>query len=201
MAIPAPFLNRFEKYRLTLKHVSASAWSKFHRFSDIVISAKRRVAQIIATFKVGIDLLCWVIDSHTLESIFIDMLPGQDNFAWDDISGFEAGCFPVGIKSTIIVLLEKLTSLRDLENHVDVCIQLAQSVFPVDIVSALENVFHEYNDNGAMIAFFSTNDSTSKFEDNALFIAVYGILQMIITRVAIFRVVQLCSPEAIFINR
>lgn len=201
LEIPAPFLNRFEKYRLTLKDVFVTTWSKFPSFFKIVVAAKRRVEQIIATFGSGIDMLCWVVDSHTLESIFIDMLPGQGNFTWSDSSGFGEGCLSTGFKAMVTMLLQKFTSLRDFEHHVDACIQLAQIVFPADTVSTLKVLLLEGYNAAAVFKFFSTNDSTSEFDDNPPLYAICGIMQMILTRIAIFRIAQLCTPEAIFINR
>ena len=203
LEIPAPFLNRFEKYRLTLKDVLASSWSKFEKLSDILVASKRRVEQIIDTFSAGNDLLCWVIDSHTLESIFLDMLPGQGIMARDySVARIEEdfGDMSNDFRTCVTMLLEKFTSLRDVTSHVDTCIQLAQRVFPFEFISSFENLVRKDNSPRALISLFSMNASTS--DDNKVVrYIVSGIMQMILTRIAVFRIIQLCTPEAVFMNR
>ena len=203
LEVPAPFLNRFEKYRLTLNDVFSASWSKFERFLDVVVSSKHRVEQIIATFCMGNDLLCWVVDSRTLESIFIDMLPGQGNIAWDySLEGLEVsfGDLSFDLNTTLTMLLEKFTSVSGLASHVDVCTQLARKVFPLEIVSSLENLLGKRSSPRSLIKLFGTNASLSD-ESRTILFTISGIMQMVLTPIAIFRIVQLCTPEVVFMNR
>lgn len=202
LEIPSPFLNRFEKYRLTLTDVFYTSWSKVQNMSGIVVAAKRRLEQMVAALDTGSDSLCWVANPQTIESIFIDMLPGQGNIAWNCTDLLEDGLadLSLGINACVTRQLEKFTFLRGVQCHVDACIQLALKIFPVRISSKLENLLR-CNDNSSKEQIIGTNASASTDDDNEIVHIVCWVMQMVLTRIAAFRIVQLCTPESIFINR
>ena len=202
LEIPSPFLNRFEKYRLTLTDVLYTSWSKVQNMSGIVVTAKHRLEQMVAALDTGSDSLCWVADPQTTESIFIDMLPGQGSIAWNSTDLLEDGLADLllGFNVRVSRQLEKFTSLRGLQCHVDACIQLALKIFPDRISSKLENLLR-CNDNSSEEQTIGTNASASTDDDNEIVNIVCWVMQMVLTRIAAFRIVQLCTPEFIFINR
>jgi len=74
--MPAPFLNRFEKFRLTIGDVLFSGWQSLGDLSAVFEQSRRSVSKLIS-------VLCesggtgWVNDKQTLDSLFIDMLPAS----------------------------------------------------------------------------------------------------------------------------
>jgi hypothetical protein len=204
LEIPAPFLNRFEKYRLTLDDVLVTSWSKFKGVAIIVAEAKLRASKIVAAFHRENDLLCWLDNPQTLESIFIDMLPHLDyriwNFDDDDIAeGLKIDSN--GVFESVVAFLENFTSLRQVSYHVAECVQLARTVLPTDIADFLDILIKGDNtEETVRIALssilLSSSDTTNK---TAHLLSI--LMQMSLTRIALFRLIQLCTPESIFTNR
>jgi hypothetical protein len=207
LEIPAPFLNRFEKYRLTLNDVLVTSWSKFRGVAIIVAEAKLRASKIVAAFHKENDLLCWLDNPQTLESIFIDMLPHLDYRIWnfdDDDSAEGCKIDSNGVVESVVAFLENFTSLRQISYHVSECVQLARIVLPTYFVEFLDLLMQGENsqDYGeALQSSFGSIFSPNMDTTNKMVKLLSILMQMSLTRIALFRLIQLCTPESIFTNR
>ena len=71
--MPAPFLNRFEKYRLSLKSVLSSKLDESPFLKRILVQVRKQVDSFTDTVKI-----CGFVSGQTTESIFIDMLTSTE---------------------------------------------------------------------------------------------------------------------------
>lgn len=201
--IPAPFLNRFEKYRLTLTDVLLSSWSKFGALAGIVARAKNRTAAIAAIFHSGTASLGWMDSRQTLESIFVDMLPHLDKRLWTSKHDVSITSF-LGtsnlLSEALAEFLEHFTSVQDISAHVGNCISAATNVMAVGVAEHLKVLARvEAGDDELQkcIRLILLNRS----DENQITALFATLAQMVLTRSAAFRLIQLATPESIFSNR
>lgn len=201
--IPAPFLNRFEKYRLKLTDVLFASWSRYGKLSSVVANALDQLRAIVTTFSGGNNLLGWADNHQTLESIFIDMLPCLDVSIWSRNES-EATVVVSGtgslLEDSLVEFIEKVTSLSHVREHVQKTIASAIQTLPDNLSRQLGYVFqtsNEYHRFQECCQSLLSNDS-----DETLIVQLYSVLvQMVLTRVAACRIIQLATPESIFVNR
>jgi ATPase family associated with various cellular activities (AAA) len=205
LEVPAPFLNRFEKYRLSLNDVLVTSWARFGRFSCVVSGAMRRTSDIIAAVQGKSITLCWLNSPHTLESVFVSMLPYLDCRIWnadDDLLAIEFDSSLNGLSEHLAFVLGKITSLKNASHHLSECLRLAQTVFSADVIELLFTVIQDENATVnlrfACNALLSQPAATGEFSVSD-YLAV--LAQMCLTRIATFRLIQLATPESIFANR
>jgi hypothetical protein len=201
--IPAPFLNRFEKYRLGLSDVLRSSWKKFGALAGIVTNAKRRTSEIASTFKSVNGTLGWMDDQQTLESIFVDMLPHLDGRIWDSARGDELEPFretPYLFQAALVHFMENFTSLPESAFLIEQTINTALCSFGTRSGGLLERLLQEEPKECSMLEcsksiLLARNDGPGLSKLFAL------MIQMAMTRAACFRMIQLATPESVFTNR
>jgi ATPase family associated with various cellular activities (AAA) len=201
--IPAPFLNRFEKYRLGLSDVLRSSWKKFGALAGIVTNAKRRTSEIASTFKSVNGTLGWMDDQQTLESIFVDMLPHVDGRIWDSARGDELEPFretPNLFQAALVHFMENFTSLPESAFLIEQTINTALCSFGTRSGGLLERLLQEEPKECSMLEcsksiLLARNDGPGLSKHFAL------MIQMAMTRAACFRMIQLATPESVFTNR
>jgi hypothetical protein len=203
LQIPAPFLNRFEKYRLTLSDVLASGWSSFGSMAGIVTKARKRTAEIAAIFGDGNGVFGWIDSRQTLESIFVDMLPHLDRRIWSGGEENALSTFTGGstmFSNALTEFLEHITSLRGISTHVDHAVRLAQETLAIDLADYLKLFAHRQTEGGVLQESLRSILS-SKADDNQITAILATLAQMVLTRIASCRLIQLATPESIFTNR
>lgn len=203
VGLPAPFLNRFEKYRLTLEDVLEAGWSRLGSMAKIVAKAQKRTTEIAAVLQGRSDTFGWMENRQTLDSLFVNMLPHLDRRIWEEEQGEKVETFSSDSNMFVDVLcdfLEQFTSLRNVSGHTHRAILVAQDVLPVDVADALERLV-------------SKETSSSSLQDSLrslvagpavarpLTSILSTLIQMVLTRAVTFRLIQLATPESIFLNR
>jgi len=202
--LPAPFLNRFEKYRLTLEDVLAAGWLRLGSMATIVGKAQLRTAEVAAVLGRGqSDSFGWMESRKTLDSLFVDMLPHLDKRIWDSeqLSTGDAVASTAGKLETVLCdFFEQFTSLRNTPQHIRGAITMAEDVLPVDFAEGLtELLSKETNGHSFQV---SLQSIISGAPDERSITKIFSVLlQMVVTRVATFRLIQLATPELIFSNR
>lgn len=203
LQIPAPFLNRFEKYRLTLDDVLASGWSIFGSMAGIVTNARGRTAEIAAIFGGGNGVFGWIGSRQTLESIFVDMLPHLNKRIWSGEKNNAVSAFSGSstmLSSALTEFLEHVTSLRGISTHVDRAVRLAQETLAVDLADYLKHFTHKETKGGALQESLLSILS-SKSDNNQITMILSTLAQMVLTRISSCRLIQLATPESIFMKR
>jgi hypothetical protein len=191
--VPAPFLNRFEKYRLTLSDVLTGSWSKFGRINKIVEAAAHRVAMISLLFESVGGSFNWVSKKETLESIFVDLLPRRNSVAWLDTEDqSNVQLTTVGFRPQFTQYIEQVTSISDALSIVDDVIELGLESFPVELGSRLRTALDQPAD------VYTPTSSLWDSDDTELTKIVDILAQMVITRYAVSRMLQVTPPEFLF---
>ena len=72
--MPAPFLNQFDKFRLTISEVLQSGWIRLGGISTVFAKSRLSTSKLVSLLGKG-TLLGWMNDSQTLDSVFVNMLP------------------------------------------------------------------------------------------------------------------------------
>jgi hypothetical protein len=121
------------------------------------------------------------------------------NFDDDDIAeGFTIDSN--GVVESVVAFLENFTSLRQVSYHVAECVQLARTVLPTDVADFLDILIKGDNTEDTLRILSSILLSSSDTTDETVHLLAI-LMQMTLTRIALFRLIQLCTPESIFTNR
>jgi hypothetical protein len=200
--VPAPFLNRFEKYRLTLGDILTSGWSRFGAMHRIVLRAKKRTSEIASSLRVSTGFFDWMDREQTLDSIFVNMLPHLDGRLWD------SGIFNLSDFSKtsdrfvdmIASFLQQFTSLPDISGHLDYALNMAQRTMSVDSAGMLKGLMNKESNPRALQESLRSILAGGSEKTDITNLAE-TLIQMVVTRAASFRLIQLATPEAIFANR
>jgi hypothetical protein len=192
LEVPAPFLNRFEKYRLSLSDVLTGSWSKFGRIKNIVEAAAQRVATISSLFESG--SFNWVSKKETIESIFVDLLPKRDSVAWlESVMDHEnVQLTAIGFRPQLTQYIEQVTSISDAKPFVDDVIDLALECLTAELGSRLRTALDQPDD------VYTPTSPLCSSEDTDLSQIIDILVQMAITQYASFRMLQVTPPELLF---
>lgn len=200
--IPAPFLNRFEKYRLTLTDVLMATWGKLGDMKQIVQEALKRTAEIGVLLQARNGHFDWMTNRHTIESIFVDMLPSLDDQMWSfdgETSLSEMSITSLGFRNQLSEFLNQATSM-DVSNNLDDCIEMAKHAIGEDSAALLERLTSADAKDAGMQS-LARSLLTGADDNCELRQLCLTLIQMTLTRAAVFRLVQLATPESIFANR
>ena len=200
--IPAPFLNRFEKYRLTLEDVLAAGWSKFGSMRAIILKAQARVAAVSRALEQRSEAFGWLASEKTSESIFIDMIPQLDDQIWLDAASEVEPFFARTNKfgSVLTEFLQKYTSLSNISDHVDHAVAMAKEVLPIEFADSLDSLLAK-EANVCSLEKSLQAIVEGKADRKSITTIYVSLMQMIITRASVFRLIRLATPESIFLNR
>lgn len=193
--MPAPFLNRFEKYRLTIDDVLQSGWESL---GELAIAFKRSKQSL---FKL-VSILCggentgWLGDKRSLDSLFVSMLPttfpGTDAEASATAgSGLLEHAFRVG---------EILNSLRPLPSDIGFVVESAMECLRFDYAEAIQVVSTKSNQEitiEELLHLLRDSSDNTTLADRI----VQSLVQMLTTRVTARRLLQLATPESVFAAR
>lgn len=140
--IPAPFLNRVEKYRLTLTDVLMASWGKLGIMKQVVQGALKRTAEIGVLLQARNGHFDWITNRHTIESIFVGMLPRLDKQMWefDEESSLpNVSIRSLGFHNQLSEFLSQVTSLN-VSDNLNYCIEMAKCTIGEDAVVLLEKL-------------------------------------------------------------
>jgi hypothetical protein len=203
--MPAPFLNRFEKFRLTISDVLHSGWDRLGGVATLFIKSRLSASKLVSVIG-ECGLSGWMNDSQTLDSVFVDMLPttsldaaGKMKLHVGAVSGsdFEADASVVDL---IIEFLRSISSLRPVAEDVRLVMDVAAKYLSVDDAEVVRFI-QEKSANlksvrDSLQSFMTSNDDVTQVS------RVCRILvQMLVTRMAVRRVMQMATPESVFAAR
>jgi len=197
--VPAPFLNRFEKFCVTVRSVLDSGWGEFPGLAKIIIDARTQVAKICSLL--GANGIFGWIDLQTLDSIFVDMLP-------QNCTHFSANFLPqthIGIISSftdcIIEFIHHFTSLAVSQKDLNLILQKALQCLPMEDSIVLESLMGpspQIKDASMKDAFHSVAYGGL---ETSLSRVIRIVVQMFVTKIAAFRLMLLVTPETVFACR
>lgn len=79
--LPAPFLNRFEKYRLCVKDVLSLGWLQSPGLNIIMNKSRVETERMLRQFGRTNGRFGWLFQDRTVDSVFLAMLPSCTNSA------------------------------------------------------------------------------------------------------------------------
>jgi len=196
--VPAPFLNRFEKFCLNVRHVLELGWRSMPGLAKLVHNAKTRVSQLRSLLGEN-GLFGWV-EGQTLESIFVNMLTphiqerGEIKARHNNGKDFMTKYFANQLCYFLAQVTTLKPSLEDLEAVLDVGKKFLSREDSAMLLSLL-------NDNSSIgvLELSAAFNAVALGENETILSRIIGIcVQMYITRVASFQLILLATPEAIF---
>ena len=199
--LPAPFLNRFEKYRLNIRDVLLNGWGKQPRGTSVLLQNARSNVALLPLALGGNGLLGWV-PNQTLDSIFVDLLPRMKKEDKSSTMRDNHGDDPASFIDFLLVFLEHNTSLEAeaIKPDVQYALEAGQSFLPIEDADVMEQLMCGAEFNQASLAHtfdeMLAGDSSSSTAKVAT-----AVVEMTVTRIAMLRLLRLARPESIFANR
>jgi hypothetical protein len=197
--VPAPFLNRFEKFYITVRSVLDSGWGRFPGLAKVIQHARSQVANLRSLFGAN-GIFGWV-ELQTLDSIFVDMLPKncvQDSAVCPlQTPNASASSFTDCVSDFI----DHFTSLATSKNELSLIMQTALQCLPMEDAMVLESLLGpsphikdaSMKEAFCSVAFGGMETSVSR--------VIRIVVQMLLTKIAAFRLILLATPEAVFACR
>jgi hypothetical protein len=201
--MPAPFLNRFEKFRLSLSDVLEWGLLKVGGLRDTFLRARMRAINLVDRFGRN-GLYGWSSDGQTLDSIFAGYLVATTRYLEmkdkkSDIIMVNETC--TSFASVLSEFLERAISIRIETPEVEVLIKHAKSDLPAEESDLLTRLAEGDFDLSTIRA---TLDSLFN-QPHTIFTGLPklcdDILHMAMTRDAMIRLLQLATPESVFSKR
>lgn len=197
--IPAPFLNRFEKYTLDTWDVLRAGWTKLGHFAAVLYQARERALGVVRVVQEKNGLFGWV-DGQTIDSIFIDLLPSGGLTPPDPTT---SSVVPESFAGCVSKFLGCVTSLRMVAEQVaqtigmaESCLEREDAVVLVDMVSKCRKEDHLRHVQETMHSIITTSPTDRERAAEVCSI----LLQMIITKFAVSRLMQIATPEAVYLS-
>jgi hypothetical protein len=192
--MPAPFLNRFEKFRLTIKDVLYSGWEGLGELAVIFKRSRQSVSHLASVLSEcgGIG---WVNNEKTIDSLFIDLLP--DSYSSSKVRETGGTC---NVVSLIIEVVQSISTLRPMANDVLYVIDMAIDYLNDEDSEALRLMSREGVDE--VRAWQLVETLRAPWADmSQLSRIVRNLVQMLVTRMTVRRMLQLATPESVFAAR
>ncbi len=197
--VPAPFLNRFEKFFVTIRSVLDSGWGRFPGLAKVIIDARTQVAKLSSLLGAN-GIFGWV-DLQTLDSIFVDMLPQNcthvsENFLPQTHIGIISS-----FTDCVIEFLHHFTSLAICQKDLNLILQKALQCLPMEDSMVLESLMGpspQIKDASMKEAFHSVAYGGLETSVSRV---ITIVVQMLLTEIAAFRLMLLVTPEAVFACR
>ena len=104
------------------------------------------------------------------------------------------------ITSALVAFLEQFTSLRNTSDHIDSVVKVAKDAVAVDLAESLTHLLRKETSEHTLQECIRSI-LLSSADENQITELFCTLAQMVITRIAAFRLLQVATPEAIFKNR
>lgn len=195
--MPAPFLNRFEKFRLTISDVLYSGWESLGELAAIFERSRQSVSKLASVLSESGDI-GWVNDRQTLDSLFIDMLPSSSSRTHERAKGsIREGDH---LASSMIGVVQRISSLRPTIEDVRYVIEMAMEYLCAEdsftLRSMLQNGETRMSADDLMDVLQAPG--SDMIPESRI---VENLVQMLITRITTRRLLQLAAPESMFAAR
>jgi hypothetical protein len=199
--MPAPFLNRFEKYTLGTDDVLKAGWSRLGKLTTVFGRARDRVSQLLAVVPgSGKGMFGWV-EGQTLDSLFIDLLPSGALITAESATQFPVHtAAPEYFADCLAKFLSVVTSLRISASDVEFDIGLAKSCLPQELRDILLQLSPEQQIDTTHVRENLRSLVQVDSDGGAMAELCSVLIQMIVTRVVVTRVIQIASPAAVYVG-
>ena len=195
-ALPAPFLNRFEKFRLSvtsaLHHKIKSC--KFRQIIDHCIENVKSFVDMI-----GEENICGYSDGNTIESFFLDFITENDPMEDDWITIFDDS--PNNFVGHLTKFLNTYVSFLITVDEVANISDKALKCIPKDQAVALKELLSKTSICNISNLKQSFHNLVSGQSQNLISNIVENLMQMILSRRGIAAILALVTPDAIFMKR
>ena len=206
--MPAPFLNRFEKFRLTIHDVLRSGWEGLGGLS-MVFKQSRQSTSKFASVLCESGAIGWVNDKQTLDSLFVDMLPTLPSSAEVESEAADEGAENAShpgfgedenLVNSIIGVMQIVSSLQLAIDDVHFVVEEATKYLRVDDAETLR-MMSECGMEEMNVQDLLQSRRTPDSEMTQVARICRILIQMLITRVSVRRLLQMAKPESVFAAR
>jgi hypothetical protein len=193
--LPAPFLNRFEKYRLDVRSVLDHKVSSSRFLARIISRSVENVKHFTSIMETK--NLCGYSKDSTIESFYLNLIEKLNINNNEGTKALSRNTFLelvvnfVNTALSIIVRFEEITAIVD----------FASECLPLEQVETLQELL-------SMTVIENPNEMKTHFQrvvvgspDTLIAQVIENIIEMIITKRAINAILSLATPEAIFSKR
>eukprot|EP00979_Chaetoceros_neogracilis_P011770 scaffold2972_cov257-Chaetoceros_neogracile.AAC.18 len=189
--LPAPFLNRFEKYRLSITDLFTAKVNQSPLISRIFSRSLKQINKFVSSLT-----LCGFVPLQTIESCMLELLSGACENEDSCVCNMNpaSSTFYDHFVSFLKSLLNLTVPRQDLIN----VMAYAKDYLPLDEAEALTDLLAKSQLLHAKEAFqecFKATPST------IVAVLVEKILEMVITRHVILTLSNLATPEEIYVSR
>lgn len=203
--MPAPFLNRFEKFRLTMDDVLQSGWKSIGSLSAVFKQSRQSTSMLLSILSES-GTFAWMNDKQTLDSLFVDVLPVslsgkgvESGSSGEATATMDADCR--NLASVVLDIAKRVSSMQITVDDVHYVIDAATKYIRDDDGGVLRKMISEQDVDVAAVrdsidSLSIPNDDT-KQESRVVRI----LIQMLTTRVTARRLLQLATPESVFAAR
>ena len=194
--MPAPFLNRFEKFSITIHDVLEYGLKSMGReLASGFERARLRTIELASLF--GRDGIFGYVADHTIDSIFADMLPKGTTH----LAGRSTDSEVTSLTFAVIKFVQETTSLIISTTDVQALLEIAGKTLDDNCCTILNQILDDQTSQPFEYALHELNTMDETFICQPLHRLLSILFQMIVTRSAMLRLVQLATPEAVFSRR
>lgn len=194
--LPSPFLNRFEKYRLSIKDVLAASWARFPGMNTVMRQSRRQTEKIIQQFGQTNGRFGWLFQSRTADSVFLTMLPPWSN-AVDEIPLFKPAT--TDFTEMVSLFVTSYTSMREVHAQAQYAIGVARKILSKHECNCLEECLNGSVDPQDIA--FAFNKVLNSDSSETLPAILTTVIQMTVSRCALSTLIQLAPPELVYVRR
>jgi ATPase family associated with various cellular activities (AAA) len=199
--MPAPFLNRFEKYTLGTNDVLKAGWSRLGKLAIVFGRARARASHLLAKVPGSERGMFGYVDGQTLDSLFIDLLPEGALMSAESVTPFPANASaPECFADCLVEFLGVVTSLRLSASEVELDIGLARSCLPQELRDILVHMSSERQFDATLVRESLQSLVQVDLECGTMAEICSVLIQMVVTRVVVTRVMQIATPEAVYLG-
>lgn len=194
--LPAPFLNRFEKYRLCVKDVLSLGWLQSPGLNIIMNKSRVETERMLRQFGRTNGRFGWLFQDRTVDSVFLAMLPSCTN------SASERQLFRSTTNNFLEMTCEfvaSYTSLHHIKSQLQHAVNVSHETLPDHEASVLRSCVDGTVDQQDLVDAF--NDILQLESSETLPQVLSIVIRMTITRLALSALLQLAPPELVYLRR
>lgn len=202
---PAPFLNRFEKYRLDITDVLSTGWGSLGIFGSVLQKSRQRAGQLVKIL--GSRGLCGWKENRTLDSVYAGLLPTwtfKDSLKTEHprlIFSQEDDSFIVSIST----FLRHVSTMSNVQDRVVRVVEEAIGSFQENESQLLQKTMSCSSDDEIeqihAALFQLLEDGKNVLAEDSwppLHILCQNIIQMVYTECVVSTLLEMALPEAVY---
>ena len=193
---PAPFLNRFEKFRLSIKEILSHKLEKCLFLSRIVARSKKQIKKLTSIIS-----LCGYVMDQTVETILLDLLSNASILELGSISVKVLDLTERSFFEYFRVFSKDMIGICLLQSDFDQLCSYGLRFLPLSQAEALKELTTKvkiYNIHNIVEAF---EECLCDKPQTIVTMLTESLFEMLITRKVLLCLLELASPEEIFKKR